>query len=86
MLLAKVVCMGNFTDALRDLMKNEEFPRGVKLSLEKYLERIDQNAEDEIRSLVLDILEQASNDPNLHPSSRTQLWAAISMIEGMGRK
>ncbi|MBL7169455.1 MAG: UPF0147 family protein [Candidatus Aenigmarchaeota archaeon] len=80
------VNMGEFTEVLKDLIDNDEFPRGVKTSLEKYMDTIDPNAENEMKSLVIDVLEQASNDPNIHPSSRTQLWTAISLIEDLDRK
>lgn len=76
--------MGSFTDLLKEMISNDEFPRSVKFSLEKYLEKA-SNREDELKSLVLEILEQASNDPNIHPASRTQLWSAISVIEDFNK-
>jgi len=68
---------------LKEIMEDREFPRGVKATLEKYLDDIKNLSEDEIRSFLLDVLDQASNDPNIHPISRTKIWETISLIENM---
>jgi len=66
---------------LKEIIEDREFPRGVKVTLEKYMDDVTRLSEDEGRCLILSILDQASSDPNIHSMSRTKIWTTISIIE-----
>ena len=73
-------------DVLKEIVEDREFPRGIKMALEKYMEDANNLTDDEVRSMLLDVLDHASSDPNIQPMSRTKIWSTISMIEDMAKK
>ncbi len=78
--------MKSCIELFREIVEDREFPRCIKTVLEKYVDEIDTMTEDEARSMLLDVLDHASNDPNIQSISRTKIWSTISMIENITKK
>ncbi len=67
---------------LEDLIKRGGLPRNVRTKLEEAFETLSQKSSTEEKiSAVSSVLDEASSDPNLSISARTNIWNAISALE-----
>ncbi len=74
----------NLSDLLEELLRQGGLPRNVRNRLEETMKIIGRNNSIEEKvSNISSILDEASCDPNLSPSTRTYIWNVISTIEGM---
>ncbi len=74
----------SLSDLLEELLRQGGLPRNVRNRLEETMKIIGRNNSIEEKvSNISSILDEASCDPNLSPSTRTYIWNVISTIEGM---
>jgi len=70
------------TSALENLKNDEGVPKNIKLRIENIIAALQENIE--ISSKVgksLQILDEISDDMNIPPFIRTQIWNVSSMLE-----
>ena len=67
---------------LSELKEDTTVPRNVKLKIENAIKILNDDIEMQIKvSRVLGELEEISEDANLQPYNRTQIWDTISELE-----
>ncbi|MBI2675337.1 MAG: UPF0147 family protein [Candidatus Aenigmarchaeota archaeon] len=72
----------NISELLEELLKQGGLPRNVRDRLEETLKVLGRsNSIEEKVSNISSILDEASCDPNLSPSTRTYIWNVISTLE-----
>ncbi len=65
-------------------LKNDRFvPRNVKSMIDEAIRELQKEDEDlDVKlNTAISILEEVSNDVNIKPFTRTQVWSVVSMIE-----
>lgn len=74
--------IGQIVAALSELMEDSTVPKNVKARVEMTLKTFNENLEDAIKvSKALHQLEEITEDSNIQPYTRTQIWNVISMLE-----
>lgn len=70
---------------VEDILHDRGIPRTIKLSLEKSLHQLaaDSGPQEERLSSLLAVLDEASADPNVSVTARTQIWNAVSVLENI---
>jgi uncharacterized protein (UPF0147 family) len=70
--------------ALSDLQADSTVPKNVKTKIELVLQILDEESDASIRvNKALHELEELSDDTNIQPFIRTQLWNIVSMLESI---
>lgn len=74
-------------ELLEDVLKDRGVPRNVKTTIEESIRGIKGNREsDSIRiSTMINMLDEASNDPNLSLYARTKIWDVVSKLEELSK-
>lgn len=70
---------------ISDLSVDRRVPRNIRASLQKVLMELgkaDIPMTAKINSAV-SLLDEVSNDPNIPPYTRTQIWNIVSMLESV---
>jgi uncharacterized protein (UPF0147 family) len=68
--------------ALQELREDNTVPRNVKSKIEEVQKILQANTDISIRvNKALNELEEISNDTNMQPYTRTQVWNVISLLE-----
>ena len=68
---------------LRELAEDRKIPKNVRAVIEDAMKELDKEelpAKTRVNT-VITMLEEVSNDPNLQPFSRTEIWNVVSMLE-----
>jgi len=68
---------------LNELKEETTTPKNIKEKIQNIISIL-QNTEDETsikKSKALEILEQISNENNIQPFLRTQIWNVVSILE-----
>lgn len=74
----------NAVGILSELLENRGMPRSMRELLEKSIDLIGKKGTDNEKiSIILSNLDDISNNPNLSTHVRTELWEAMSVLEGM---
>ena len=70
-------------DYLKELLDDNTIPRNVRNKISTVIEILEDNQMEESIKVnkALDEFEEISNDANLQPYTRTQLWNVVSMLE-----
>ena len=67
---------------LSEIKEDVSVPRNVRTKIESVLNTLKEDIELSIRiNKTLSELDEISNDVNLQPYTRTQVWNAISLLE-----
>ncbi len=68
---------------LRELADDRKIPKNVRAVIEDAIKELNKEelpAKTRVNT-VITMLEEVSNDPNLQPFSRTEIWNVVSMLE-----
>jgi len=69
-------------EALNELEADINIPKNIKTKLQEIIDILEEDTELSIKiSKVLNELDEISNDANLEPFTRTQIWNIVSMLE-----
>lgn len=66
-----------------DLARDRRVPRNIRTALSKVLDDM-QNPNEQMTvklNSAISVLDEVSNDPNIPPHTRTQVWNIVSMLE-----
>jgi len=74
-------------ELLEDIMKDRGVPRNIKTTIEDALKAIkDDKESDSVKiSTMINMLDEASNDPNVSLYARTKIWDAVSKLEELSK-
>jgi uncharacterized protein (UPF0147 family) len=75
--------MENAITTLNELREESTTPKNIKEKIQNII-AILQSTEDEVsikKSKAIEILEQISNENNIQPFLRTQIWNVVSILE-----
>jgi uncharacterized protein (UPF0147 family) len=71
-------------EALNTLVDDSSVPKNVKTTVAKIVSILSENVDMNIKvNKALHELDEISNDTNLQPFTRTQVWSIVSMLEKM---
>lgn len=74
----------NIVEALQELSQDNTVPRNVKSKVTEVIETLKDGNGDEVSIKInkaLSTLDEISDDTNLQPYTRTQIWNIASMLE-----
>ena len=73
----------NILMALQELQEDETVPRNIKLRLEEAANILQEESEELKLKVdkVLHLLDEITDDSNVKPYTRSQLWNIVSMLE-----
>lgn len=85
MAISKVKLQENINEiitAVNALKEDESVPKNIKAKLDTILENLSEECEVSLKvSKCLHILDEVSEDLNIQPFIRTQIWNISSMLE-----
>jgi uncharacterized protein (UPF0147 family) len=71
-------------ERLKELIGDTSVPKNIKENIERVIKTLNDKSELSIRvSKVLSELDEISDDMNMQPYTRTQIWNIVSMLEKM---
>lgn len=71
-------------EQLSELTQDNTVPRNIKAKLQEVIQALDEKSDQSLRvNKALNILDEISDDNNLQPYTRTQLWNIASGLESM---
>lgn len=69
-------------ETMNELLTDNTVPKNVKQKLELIIKSLQQQGDLSLQvNKALSILEEISEDVNLQPYTRTQIWNLVSMLE-----
>ena len=69
-------------EALESLKEDHTVPRNIKVSINEVLEILRKDEDTGLKiNKALNILDEISDDDNLQPYTRTQIWNIVSLLE-----
>ena len=72
-------------EQLSDLLEDNTVPRNVKSKVQTIINYLNENADLSLKvNKGLNILDEISDDNNIQPYTRTQIWNFVSMLEALG--
>jgi uncharacterized protein (UPF0147 family) len=67
---------------LKEILGDASVPKNIKENIEKVIKTLSEEGDLSIKiSKVLSELDEVSNDTNIQPYTRTQIWNIVSMLE-----
>ena len=74
--------IGDAIYALQELQEDVTVPKNIKLKLEEIVTVLKSDEELSIKvNKALNELDEISDDANIHPHTRTQIWNIASILE-----
>ena len=72
-------------EQLSELLEDNTVPRNVKSKIQTIINFLNENADLSLKiNKALNILDEISDDNNIQPYTRTQIWNFVSMLEALG--
>ena len=69
---------------LKNISNDRGVPKNIKNSIEESIKVFNGKASSEEKiAHIISILDEASNDPNISPHTRTLIWNVVSALEEM---
>jgi uncharacterized protein (UPF0147 family) len=69
---------------LTELLNDNTVPRNVKTKIESIVKSFQEKTDMSLKiNKALSVLEEISDDNNIQPYTRAQVWNAVSMLEGL---
>ncbi|MEM3374160.1 MAG: UPF0147 family protein [Candidatus Woesearchaeota archaeon] len=69
-------------ETMNELLNDNTVPKNIKQKLEQIIKSLQQPGDLSLQvNKALSILEEISEDVNLQPYTRTQIWNLVSMLE-----
>lgn len=77
--------MAQIVQVLEELAVDRKVPKNVRASVLKAVQILKEEKENDVVKLntVISIMDEISNDPNLQPYTRTQIWNIVSILESV---
>jgi len=74
--------LSHISETLIEISDDTSIPKNVKLKIQNVIKTLGDTSEVSIRiNKALDELDEISDDVNLQPYTRTQLWNVVSSLE-----
>jgi uncharacterized protein (UPF0147 family) len=74
--------IGEVVSALNEMINDNTVPKNVKIKIQATISALNEEAEASIRiNKALNELDELTDDVNIEPYTRTQLWNIVSMLE-----
>ncbi|MBI3033488.1 UPF0147 family protein [Candidatus Woesearchaeota archaeon] len=74
----------NIVQALQELLEDKSVPKNVKQRIENSISFLKTQGEISLKvNRALSELDQVSDDSNMQPYTRTQIWNIVSLLEMM---
>jgi uncharacterized protein (UPF0147 family) len=71
-------------DAMSELLSDNTVPRNIKTKIDGIIKSFNDTTDGTLKiNKALSVLEEVSEDNNLQPYTRTQLWNLVSMLEAL---
>ena len=71
-------------ETMSELLEDNTVPRNVKNKIEKIIEYLKEDTEISLRlNKALNLLDEISDDNNIQPYTRTQIWNIASVLESL---
>jgi uncharacterized protein (UPF0147 family) len=72
-------------EVLTELVEDNTVPKNVKTHIEQIIHALKGNQELSLKlHKALSLLDEISDDANIQPYTRTQIWNVASMLESLG--
>ena len=72
----------NIIEALHELLDDRSVPKNVRVRIENSITMLTQQTEPSLRvNKALTELDHVSDDSNMQPYTRTQIWNIVSLLE-----
>jgi uncharacterized protein (UPF0147 family) len=79
--------MNEITDMLQQVANDRGVPRSIRTVIEDSIGLLSTDAPKEERlSQIISLLDEASADPNISMSARTNIWGLVSVLENECKK
>jgi uncharacterized protein (UPF0147 family) len=79
--------LGEIADMLEDLVADTSIPKNIRKALSESKDRLRSDDEDSVKlSAAIYLIESVSDDINMPPHARTQIWAIIGELESAKQK
>ena len=80
--------MSNLNDiliAIEELSEDRRVPRNIRATVKEAVDILkDENESDTVKlSTAIGLLDEACNDPNIAPFTRTEIWNIVSALESI---
>lgn len=67
---------------LEEIQNDNTVPKNVKVKIQESVDALNEEKELSLKvDKALHVLDELSNDTNMQPYTRTQLWNVVSMLE-----
>ena len=74
--------INSIIDNLKELYQDITVPKNIKTKVQNIIKLLEENSELSIKvNKALQELDDISDDPNLQPYTRTQIWNIVSFLE-----
>ena len=71
-------------EVMTDLMNDNTVPRNIKMKMDGIIKSLQDKQDKSLKiNKALSVLEEISDDNNIQPYTRTQLWNIVSMLESL---
>ncbi|MCM2325440.1 MAG: UPF0147 family protein [Candidatus Woesearchaeota archaeon] len=72
-------------EVLSELLTDNSVPKNVKVSIEEIIKALKSSDETSLKlNKALSLLDEISDDNNIQPYTRTQIWNVASILESLG--
>lgn len=76
--------ISSVVSALEELKNDNTVPKNIKVKIEAIMVSLKENKEVSIRiNKALDELDEISDNNNIQPYTRTQIWNIVSLLESV---
>ncbi|MFP4423977.1 MAG: UPF0147 family protein [Candidatus Woesearchaeota archaeon] len=80
----KMSDLANIIEFLHELEDDNTIPRNVKTKITSVIQILEDEGDQGMNiNRALDELEKISNDTNMQPFTRTQIWNIVSLLENI---
>lgn len=79
--------IAEISNMIDDLVADTSIPKNIRKALTEAKERLDTDEEDSVKiSAAIYLIESITEDINMPPHARTQIWAIISALETLNEQ
>jgi uncharacterized protein (UPF0147 family) len=78
--------LGEVIELMEEVINDTGVPRNIRKTVEEAKNKIQEKADVTNLSMAIYLLDDISNDINMPPHTRTEIWTIISEIEALKEK
>lgn len=79
--------VSEISDMVGSLLNDTSIPKNIRRALQEAKERLDGTDEDNVKiSAAIYLIESITEDINMPPHARTQVWAIMSALESLNEQ